>query len=209
MKIIATPKSAFVTILLLLVQLPIFGQTQIQKDSDPEQKQFIATVKRSTSGQKLDERGFGAGSVALQKDMTYPVEKQDMGSVTLRDGDTLIRVTKSDVDLSEDDGSAEGGFFRIVSANYQATTGGTRYSVKQEIQKQIPKGRFTEQVRILIGDYLLRARAQEVNIQYGTIDGNNNVRLQAPKVMMLTINYEYDGKRYTKQVAEGDYLTLP
>jgi hypothetical protein len=198
-----------IAFLFLSLQLSAFGQIQNQADFEDNHKQYIATIKRSISGQKLDNRGFGAGSIPLQAGMTYLVENQDMGFVTIRDGETLIRVNKSDVDLSEDDGSvAEGGFFRIVSANYQATTGGKRYSIKHELLKQIPKGRLTEPIKILIGDHLLRARAQEVNIQYGTIHGNN-VRLAAPKVMMLTIVYEYDGRRLQKQVYEGDYLTLP
>jgi hypothetical protein len=210
MKTIATAKRIIFTVLLLSLQMPVSGQTQKQAETEPDQPQYIATIKRSTSGQKLDERGFGAGSVSLQSGMIYPVEKQDMGSVTIRDGDTLVRVNKSDVDLAEDDGSTSGGgFFRIVSANYRATTGGRRYSVKQEILKRIPKGPITQPIKILIDDHLLRARAQEVNIQYGTIDGNNNVRLDAPKVMMLTIVYEYEGKRFTKEVTEGNYLILP
>ena len=210
MKTITTANRTLIIVLLLSIQMPLFGQTQKQADSEQDQPQYIATIKRSTSGEKLNERGFGAGSVSLKSGMTYPVEKQDMGFVTIRDGDVLVKVSKSDVELAEDDGSAaEGGFFRIVSANYQATTGGRRYSVKQEILKRIPKGPITEPIKILINDHLLRARAQEVNIQYGTIDGNNNVRLDAPKVMMLTIIYEYEGKRFTKEVTEGNYLVLP
>lgn len=208
MKTIA--KSILLLVLLSGLQASLFGQDNKAGEEQPRQPQYIATIKRSTSGQKLDDRGFGAGSVSLQSGMVYPVEKQDMGSVTIRDGDALIRVNKSDVELAEDDGSAaEGGFFRIVSANYQATTGGRRYSVKQEILKRIPKGPITQPIKILIDDHLLRARAQEVNIQYGTIDGNNNVTLDAPKIMMLTIIYEYEGKRFTKEVTEGNYLVLP
>jgi len=134
MKTITTANRTLIIVLLLSIQMPLFGQTQKQADSEQDQPQYIATIKRSTSGEKLNERGFGAGSVSLKSGMTYPVEKQDMGFVTIRDGDVLVKVSKSDVELAEDEGSAaEGGFFRIVSANYQATTGGRRYSVKQEI----------------------------------------------------------------------------
>ena len=151
------------TISLFALQIPLFGQTKPTEKGEAHPTQYIATIKRSTSGRQLDERGFGSGSVPLHSGMTYLVEKNDMGTVTIQDGDVLIRVNKSDVDLTVDDGSAsEGGFFRIVSANYRATTGGKRYSVKQEILKRIPKGRITQPIKILIDDHLLACSKKTV-----------------------------------------------
>jgi len=205
---------SFAILLPLLAFTGGIALSQTTVESKEEPIQYIATIKRSTSGEKLNENGFGAGTVQLQSGMTYEVEKQDLGSVTLRDGDILIRVNRTNVDVMKDDGSASvGDFFRIVSASYRATTGGTRYNVKHEIQKRLPRGPLTQPVQILIDDHLLRARANEVNSQTAvarqTGPDTYKVKLDAPKQMILTIVYEYNGQRFTKEVAGGDYLVLP
>jgi hypothetical protein len=98
MKSIAKP-FIIITIVLLPLQLSVFGQMQKQAETETNQKQYFATVKRSTLGKKLDERGFATSSIPLQAGMTYLVEKQEIGFVTIREDDTLVRVSKSDVDL--------------------------------------------------------------------------------------------------------------
>jgi hypothetical protein len=176
----------------------------------PAEPSLVATLNRSASGKKLDEKGFSSETITLQKGMTYPVEKQELNSVTLRDGELLIKVNKSDVELREDDGTLlEGSPLKLISAIYWDTGGSARYSVESELRRLLPKGRVKEPKQILIGHYLLGARASEVTTQHGTVDSNLNIRLQAPKKMALDVVWEYEGRQIEKTIREGEFLTIP
>lgn len=200
----------------LLLFLGIFGLVPVgfpqasEKETAPPKAALVATLKRTTSGKKLDAQGFATENITLQKGMTYPVEQEDFSSVVLRDGEQLIKLNKTEVDLQEDDGSVLAGApLKLISAVYWDTSGGRRYSVESDLRRMLPQGRIQEPVQILIGDYLLGARASEVNTQFGRVDENMNIRLEAPKLMALDVVYEYEGKEVRKTVREGDFLILP
>lgn len=195
---------------LLVASIPYSSAQETAPSPSPTEPELVATLNRSASGKKLDEKGFSSETVTLQKGMTYPVEKQELNTVTLRDGDTLIKVNKPDVDLSEDDGTLlEGGPLKLISAVYWDIGGSVRYSVESELRRLLPKGRVKEPKQILIGSYLLGARASEVTTQFGKVDENFNIRLQAPKKMALDVVFEYEGRQIEKTIREGEFLTIP
>ncbi len=165
---------------------------------------------RSTAGAILNEKGFSTGIVQLTKGTVYNVSEQTIADVILLDDGKRIRIAKSDVAVSE--GSTEstsddgGGFFRVISAKY-GRPNERQYDVKEEIKKRIPKGELTTQVEILVSDKLLRAKAGYM-VQTGYIDGYNVV-MKKDTPCVLTITYELNGQRFTKEGIEGSTIKLP
>ena len=175
-------------------------------------KRYEAEILRSVSGYSLDEKGFSRGSVPLKKGMVYRVLEQSLSDVILDNNGERIKVTKSDVRLSEveatdaEAAASEGGFLHIVSAKY-GRPNDRQYEVKEEIKKRLPKGPITNPVEILVSDALLRSRAGFMT-QTGVLRGNV-VTMQKDTPCILTITYEYNGERLKKEVMEGRNLVLP
>jgi hypothetical protein len=176
-----------------------------------QQRQYQAEIVRSTAGNILNEKGFSAGTVQMKKGMIYDVTEQTLSDVILLDNGQRIRVPKSDVIVSERSSSSsddqEGsGVLRIISAKY-GRPGEFQYDVKQEIRKRISSGPIAQQIEILVSDKLLRARAASMT-QSGVTDGFNIV-MKKDSLCVLTIAYDFNDQRFTKEAIEGSTLKLP
>ncbi|HEY5742318.1 MAG TPA: hypothetical protein VIS99_07235 [Terrimicrobiaceae bacterium] len=174
-------------------------------------KKYEAEILRSASGHVLDDNGFSQGTVPLRKGMILQVLEHSFSDVILDFDGQRIKVQKSDARLFEakatDEESAGGtGVLRIVSAKY-GRAGDRKYDVKQEIRKRLSEGSITGPVEILVSDALLGSRAGFL-VQTGVLQGNR-VILQRDTPCILTITYEYNGARFTKEVREGHDLVLP
>jgi hypothetical protein len=167
----------------------------------------MAEVLRSVSASYVDDKGLSAGNVTLKKGDSYEVVKEDLSSVVVEGNGQFIKIPKDAVRVTEAAPPAPGsGVLRIISAKY-GKTGDREYEVKQELKKRIPAGSISSPVKILVSDALLRAKAAAANQTTGVVNGN--VVTVDTRSFILTVTYEWDGKRLKKEAMEGQTIELP
>ncbi|HYF38013.1 MAG TPA: hypothetical protein VD994_22110 [Prosthecobacter sp.] len=99
-----------------------------------------------------------------------------------------------------------GGQLTILSAKY-SLSGNAPRNVKNKIDKLIPTAPLTAPVRILVTDQLHRSAANEPEaIVYTGRTSTNVVHLRKN---VLTVVYEYNGQKLTKEAEEGTAMFLP
>jgi hypothetical protein len=99
-----------------------------------------------------------------------------------------------------------GGELVIISAKY-SLTGNAPRNVKSKIDKMIPAGPLTAPVRIIVSDQLSRAAANEPDAT--VIQTETSTRIVEWRKNVLTVVFQYNGQKLTKQAVEGTALILP
>jgi hypothetical protein len=192
-------------ILTFLVLVALLGTVRAEETVEKTTK-YRGEILRSVSGSVLNEKGFSSGTEKLTKGESFPVVSQTLADVTLDVGGKTVRVAKSDVLITEDTGSAEGGnFVRIVSAKYGLPEG-TKWEVKEEVKKLMPPNPLTKPAQIPVTDSLLRSKAGTM-VSVKIVNGQKIISQRNDASLKIT--YEVDGVRKEKTVMEGGTLTLP
>lgn len=173
-----------------------------------------AEAVRSVSGTLVDEKGASKGTISIKKGDVFEVASVGMGSVTLRDGENLIKVPGDSVKVTEAEGDELlASSLRIVSAK-MSFPNDRRYEVKQEIKKLVKKhlesGPITPEspLKIQVTDRFLRAKAGSV-MYYFLKNANGDLVQYRKTGLFLTVTYEFDGKRLEKTGGENSTITLP
>lgn len=179
-----------------------------------ESKLKQAEIIRSVAGTALDEKGFSKGSFSVKKGDTFEVTAESISDVTIKTDSGLVKLPKDAVKVTElAEGEAIAGSpLRIISAKL-GYAGDRDYEVKEEVKKIIKKRIATGQpitaaapVQIPVTQDFLRARAAQVTMV--PVDANGQpMRRSGP--LMLTITYEFEGKRNQMSAAEGGNIQLP
>lgn len=174
-----------------------------------------AEVARTVKGTVVDETGASAGERTVKKGDVFEVASEAVGGVTLREGDTLIKVPADSVKVTEfDSDEALGSPLRIVSAKL-GFLNDRRYEVKQEIKKlvnkQLDKGPITANspVVIPVADTLLRSRARAATYTSRTDANGRTIVYRRPERLYLLVTYEFEGKRSEKSGREGETIKIP
>ncbi len=181
-------------------------------------KPLQAELIRSTTGRGIDGSGLANNPVPLPKGAIYDVVRQDNGSVVLIvNGQNVVvqkaavRVTdKPQVATVSSDGFVPGKIV-LLSAKY-SLDGNQPRNVKNNLQKLIPQSIITAPIEIIVTDALSSA-AQDQGASQATVvitsDGTVGISMRKASKNVLTVQYLYNGQRFTKQVPEGKTLILP
>lgn len=175
-----------------------------------------AKLMRSTSGREMADFGLGSGSVPLHKGAIYDVVRQDVNGVVLSVEGKNVLVQKDSVSVTEKFQTAvtSSGFVPgkvvLVSARY-TIEGDQPRNVKNNLQKLIPDTLLNAPLEIIVTDALSTAAQDQGQSQGSIIITPNIVSIYAKTNArnVLTVQYIYNGQRFTKQVPEGQKLVLP
>lgn len=202
---------------LVLFSAVLLGATAAMAQNSGAHMQ--AELKRSTTGRGIDSSGFASLLIALKKGAIYDVVRQENSSVVLKiDGkdvvvqmDAVALTKKLQTAVAALNGFVPGKIV-LLSAKY-SLDGNQPRNVKNNLQKLIPQSIITEPVQILVTDALSTAAQDQGNqgqaavlITHGMVIG---VLTGAPSKNVLTVEYLFNGKSFTKQVPEGEKLVLP
>ena len=206
----------------MLMVLALMGlNVQAQNLENPMQGELM----RSTTGRSLDASGFSAGSVPLQKGAVYDVVRQENGNVVLNvNGQNVVlqagavRITPKPMATAATvatPGIPSGfvpGKIVLVSARYTIENDQPR-NVKNNLQKLIPQTVITAPLSIPVTDALSTAAQDQGNVSQSTVvitsSTTATVYTRRPSRNVLTVQYLYNGQKFTKQVPEGQILVLP
>ncbi|MCX6848046.1 MAG: hypothetical protein NTY98_03915 [Verrucomicrobia bacterium] len=202
---------------LVLISAAILGATAALAQNAAKLMQ--AELLRSTTGRGIDSFGFASLSVPLKKGALYDVVRQENGNVVLTIDGKQVVVPTGAVALTEKllaSVTSNTGFVPgkivLVSAKY-SLDGNPPRNVKNALQKLIPQTIVTEPVQIIVTDALSSAAQDQGNQTQGTViitpDMRVNVVIRTPTKNVLTVEYLFNGKSFTKQVPEGEKLVLP
>ncbi len=184
--------------------------------AEEEAKVKQAEVIRSVSGTSLDEKGFSKGSVPVKKGDTFEVSAESISEVTVKTDSGLVKLPKDSVKITEVAGSEAitGSPLRIVSAKL-GFPGDRDYEVKEEVKKIIKKRiaagqpiTATSPVQIPVTQDFLRAKAYQATTVTSDVGGQPTLMRRSGS-LVLTITYEFDGKRDKKSAMEGGNIALP
>lgn len=202
---------------LVLISAALLGATAALAQNAGKLMQ--AELLRSTTGRGIDSSGFASLTVPLKKGAIYDVVRQEFGNVVLKiDGKDVV-VQKGAVALTEKlltavtgaNGFVPGKIV-LVSAKY-SLDGNQPRNVKNNLQKLIPQTIVTEPVQIIVTDALSSAAQDQGNQSRAAVVITPDVILgvvtAAPSKNVLTVEYIFNGKNFTKQVPEGEKLVLP
>lgn len=170
----------------------------------------LGDVVVTKSGQKLR---LAKGDVKIyEKDPNAPVPAVLPPGVRPLDPHDPRAIAAAQAEAARADEAAAmaafqpGGELQIISAKY-SLPGNQPRNVKNKVEKLIPPGPLTQPVKILVSDELSRAAANQP--AYTVIRTENSTTiLEAPK-NILTVVYQYNGQKRTKQAREGATLFLP
>lgn len=203
---------------LLLVSAALLGGTSALAQNAGKLMQ--AELLRSTTGRGIDSSGFASLSVPLKKGAIYDVVRQENSNVVLKiDGKDVVvpagalaLTEKLLTTLTTGSNGFVPGKIVLVSAKY-SLDGNQPRNVKNNLQKLIPQTVVTQPVEIMVTDALSTAAQDQGNqgqaavvITRGLVIG---VVTAAPSKNVLTVEYLFNGKSFTKQVPEGGKLILP
>lgn len=202
---------------LVLISAALLGATAALAQNAGKLMQ--AELLRSTTGRGIDSSGFASLTVPLKKGAIYDVVRQEFGNVVLKiDGKDVVVQTGA-VALTEKlltavtgaNGFVPGKIV-LVSAKY-SLDGNQPRNVKNNLQKLIPQTIVTEPVQIIVTDALSSAAQDQGNQSQAAVVITRNVILgvvnASPSKNVLTVEYIFNGKNFTKQVPEGEKLVLP
>lgn len=201
----------------LLISAALLGATAVLAQNAGKLMQ--AQLLRSTTGRGIDGSGFASLSVPLKKGAIYDVVRQENGNVVLKiDGKDVVvpagalALTEKLLTAVASNNGFVPGKIVIVSAKY-SLDGNQPRNVKNNLQKLIPQTIITEPVQIIVTDALSTAAQDQGNQSQGTVVITRGMVLgvvtAAPAKNVLTVEYLFNGKSFTKQVPEGEKLVLP
>ncbi|MDI1313845.1 hypothetical protein [Prosthecobacter sp.] len=179
-------------------------------------KPMQAELMRSTSGREIEDFGLASGSTPLQKGAVYDVVRQENGGVVLSVGGKNVLVQNDSVSVTEkpQTTATSSGFVPgkvvLISAKY-TIEGDQPRNVKNNLKKLIPETLLKEPLEIIVTDALSLAAQDQGQSQRSIVVTRNAVGVftRTPAKNVLTVQYIYNGQRFTKQVPEGEKLVLP
>jgi len=176
-----------------------------------------AVLKRSTTGRGFERSGMASLSVPLSKGAIYDVVRQENGGVVLKvngldvlvQTDSVLVTEKTQMAVANSAGFVPGKVV-LISAKY-TLDGNQPRNVKNNLQKLIPQTNLSEPLEIIVTDALSSAALDQGQSQTTiVITGNGaGISMNTPSKNVLTVQYLYNGQRFTKQVPEGGKLVLP